>query len=173
MRLALRNSTSWPNVEDWAREFDQVFGDMDRMLAPLRDAKSNQIQGASDVHETESGYLLNMDFPGVNKEDINIECTNGSLVVTAERKENHTIKDSTTHRKESFVGHYRRSFRLPEGVDAERIEAHLESGVLSVALPKAEVSKAKKIEIGAEKKGFFQSLLGGRKNEEEVAVNTK
>ena len=120
------------------RLFDEVFGGIenDNILAP-----------AIDIEETDVEFLVSADLPGIKKEDISIESVNNQLSISAERKyeNNEGRKQGRTER---FYGTYQRSFTLPAGVDAEKIQADYKGGVLTVHLPKGEKSKAKRIQIG-------------------------
>lgn len=123
------------------RLFDEVFGGVgnDDFLAP-----------AIDIEETDNEFLVSADLPGIKKEDIAIECVNNQLNISAERKYEHS--DSRKQgRTERFYGTYQRSFTLPAGVDAEKINADYDGGVLTLHLPKGEQAKAKRIQIGVKK----------------------
>lgn len=162
VNLAIRNldrSSPWSTLRHWTRDFDQLFNEMNGMLVPLRESESDSHRSLScDIHESDSSYLLSMDVPGVSKDDINIEFSGNHVTVSAERKKENTVKDITTHRVERSYGAMQRTFALPEGIDAEKIQANYENGVLYLAIPKAEAAKPKKIEIGSGKGGFLQKI---------------
>ncbi|GGK60060.1 Hsp20/alpha crystallin family protein [Rufibacter glacialis] len=93
---------------------------------------------AVDLWETESSYEVELVLPGVTKENITVEFEEGVLRVSGERafkKENQQLK---YHRVENLYGKFRRSFQLPEHVDAAAIQAQFENGVLHVSVPKVE-----------------------------------
>lgn len=174
VRLSLRNSdqaSPWSSMREWSQEFDQIFDDMNRVFAPIRTGQgtlSSQIP--CDVHESDSGYLLSIDIPGVSKDDISVEFNGGVLVVSGTRSSESTSKDLKSHRIERTVGSFQRSFRMPEGVDPENIQANYENGVLYLNLPKMEVAKPRKISIGESKSGFLKGLLG--KSESKISVES-
>ena len=121
-------------------------------------AKSSDIQSfvpRVDIEENENGYHLSFDVPGVPNEDIHLEVQEGLLRVSGERK---SVIENAKFREKSY-GKFERSFSLPEGVDAENIEAHFENGVLSVLVPKKQAAKPKKIEVKSGKGSFFNKLL--------------
>ena len=97
-----------------------------------------------EIEETDKFFVMNFDLPGVNKEDLNIEVNDGVLTLKGERKKE--VKKGTY--SERFYGAFERSFTLSDGVNADKIEAHFENGVLQVTLPKAEIKAGRKIEIG-------------------------
>ncbi len=164
--LTLRNCNidrnfPWSVMSSWDKEFDRVFNEMDRMLVPFRNAthEYNFIGAPCDIHESEARYSLTLDLPGINKDDINIETTESSVTVSAERKHDSMIEGLTSHRHERSIGSIKRTFTLPEGVDTEKIQANYENGVLYLSIPKVEVAKSKKIEISDGKSGFLNSLV--------------
>lgn len=161
--LTLRNAdrnTPWSTMGSWTKEFDQLFKEMDRILVPFRYATSEYASTGlpCDIHESDASYLLTLDLPGVSKDDINIEFTGNCITVSAEKKQESTVTELTSHRQERLYGSLKRTFTLPEGIDTEKIQANYENGVLYLSIPKAELTKSKKIEIGAGKNGFLKSL---------------
>jgi HSP20 family molecular chaperone IbpA len=89
----------------------------------------------TDVFENEAEYLVVADIPGVAKDAIDVRFERGELTIEARR-----IDD----------GDYRRAFALPEGVDAEKIDASLANGILSVHVPKSAAKRARRIEVRSE-----------------------
>ena len=104
---------------------------------------------AVNTREADDAYYIEVDLPGVKKEDISIDVDDNVLTISGERKVEEERKDEEFYRVESVYGKFERSFTLPEDVDAEKIEAEAKDGVLTVKIPKAQVvEKApKKIEI--------------------------
>lgn len=99
--------------------------------------------------EGESAYHVEVDLPGVKKEDIEINVEDNLLTIHGERKTKEEVKKEDYYKMESRFGSFSRSFTLPENVDIENIHANSADGVLEVVIPKLEVleAKAKKIEI--------------------------
>ncbi len=160
--LTLRNvdrTSPWSSLGAWTREFDHLFDEMQSMISPLRTGRDVNIVNADcDIQENESSYMLTMDLPGIAKDDIEITCSGDTITVNAERKNENLVKDAKVHRTERYYGQIKRVFRLPEGVEGDKIQANYENGVLYLSLPKAEVAKPKKIEIGSGKGGFLRNL---------------
>jgi HSP20 family protein len=100
-----------------------------------------------DIIENDSAYLVSAELPGVRKEDIHITLEDGVLSITGERKQEQTEKTRKFHRIERSYGAFTRNFRLPENIDAEKIEARFRDGVLAVAVAKSETARPRHIEV--------------------------
>lgn len=94
----------------------------------------------TDIHEKDGQYELNMAIPGVKKEDIQIELSDGYLKVSATRKVDHDDKNSRYVRKERYEGTCSRNFYIGDGYRQEDIKASFDNGELKITLPK-EVKK--------------------------------
>jgi len=99
---------------------------------------------STDLYETEDGWVLEADLPGVTQDDLDIEFERGVLTLQAEAR---TGRAGTLRHREFSPAVYRRRFRIGDRVDADRISAKLEHGVLTLDLPKAEAVKPRKIEV--------------------------
>ena len=104
---------------------------------------------AMDLVENDDHYVLKADLPGLTQDDIKIEFEDRTLTVSGERKSEHEAKKDGYYRVERAFGSFSRSLTLPEGVDAEAVTANFANGVLEVRIPKPEVRKPRRIEIGA------------------------
>ena len=100
-----------------------------------------------NTREDEKAYYVEVDLPGVNKEDIRVDVNKDSLTISGERKHKEEVKEESYYKLESFFGKFQRSFTLPENIDSDAIEAKCDSGVLEVVIPKIAPKEAKKIEI--------------------------
>lgn len=108
---------------------------VDRLFSDLVGARVNEdyFVPSCETDETDSSYTMAFDLPGVAREDISIELKENVLSVTGTRK-NKNIK-------------FQRSFKLPHAVEAEKVEALHQDGVLKLTLPKAESAKPRQIQI--------------------------
>lgn len=99
--------------------------------------------------EGENAYHIELDLPGIKKEDIEITTEDNILTISGERKLKDEAKKEDYYRVESVYGKFSRSFTLPEKIDMESIHAESNDGVLEVIIPKLkeEDTKPKKIEI--------------------------
>lgn len=92
----------------------------------------------TDVVETANAYEVHLALPGVNKEDFNIEVNDNHLIISGERKFQNEKKEKNYHAIETHYGSFSRSFTLPENVDASKINAKYNNGILEVSIPKDE-----------------------------------
>ena len=100
-----------------------------------------------NVEELEDKFEITAELPGMKKEEIDIEVTDGVLTIKGERKVEKEEKDANYHVCERSYGTFRRGFTLPENVMADGIEAEYTDGVLRLAVPKAEPVKPKEIKV--------------------------
>ncbi|HIQ47352.1 MAG TPA: Hsp20/alpha crystallin family protein [Sulfurovum sp.] len=102
-----------------------------------------------NTREGEFAYHVELDLPGIKKEDIEITTEDNVLTISGERKLKDEAKEEDYYRVESVYGKFSRSFTLPEKIDVENIHAESSDGVLEVIIPKLkeEDTKPKKIEI--------------------------
>lgn len=103
---------------------------------------------AFDVHETPDAYVFRADLPGMTEEAVDVSVTGNRLTISGQRTEEKTEEGDRVHMVERSYGAFSRSFALPDGVDADRIEAQLEHGVLRVSVPKKPEVKPRKISLG-------------------------
>jgi HSP20 family protein len=96
----------------------------------------------SDIYETESGYLIAMDLPGIDREALQIDIDENRLIVKGTRE----IAESK-HRTERPRGKFLRTFSVPVSVDQAKIGAEYKDGVLQIRLPRRTEQKPKKIDI--------------------------
>jgi len=101
------------------------------------------------TREGEFAYHIEVDLPGVNKEDINIDVKENQIAISGERSFQEERKEKDYYKIESHYGKFQRSFILPDNVDVENIEASSKDGVLELMLPKLKVEKneVKKIQV--------------------------
>ncbi len=91
-----------------------------------------------DVVEGEKAYELHVEMPGMNKEDFRIEVKDNRLTVSGERKFHSEKNEKDFHSIETRYGSFSRSFTLPENVDADKINAKYNNGILELNIPKDE-----------------------------------
>jgi HSP20 family protein len=100
---------------------------------------------AVDVYQDRDQFTVVAELPGMKKEEIEISLHDGALTISGERKREDSNKES--YRTERYVGRFQRSLTLPAAVDANKVKATYQDGILKVVLPKAEEAKPKQIEV--------------------------
>jgi HSP20 family protein len=106
-----------------------------------------------EVKETKDGYVFKADLPGIKEKDLDISLTGNRLTVAGRREEEQRQEEERYFAYERSYGSFSRSFTLPEGVDAENVQAELKDGVLTLNVAKKPEVKAKKIELKTIKPG--------------------
>ncbi len=108
----------------------------------------NVLQGTrADIAESDSEYEISVELPGIDEKDIELDVSDGILLMSAEKREEREEKKKNYHLSERSYGNVRRSFRVPEGVDIDKIKANFSKGVLRVTLPKTKEAKARQRRI--------------------------
>lgn len=125
--------------------FDDFFG------SNAFESVDRQLTGTSwpkvDIEESDAGYTIHADLPGLDKEAVKITVENGTLLIEGEKKaESRRDKDRYYHLERRY-GKFSRSFALPDEVDSQKISASMKNGVLELTLPKSEQAKPKSIEV--------------------------
>lgn len=142
--------TRWDPYRELAtmRQMMERFFDDDFLKFPNLWERRSEVFGlALDVAEKDDAYVVKASIPGVNPEDVEITLSDNVLTIKGELKEDKEIKEESYHLRERRFGQFLRSVTLPATVDADKIEAVNENGVLTLTLPKSEAVKPKKIEI--------------------------
>ncbi len=125
----------------------RLFQDSINRLLSEDGIKSRAWSPAVDIVETENELVLKADVPGVELKDVDVQLENGTLTVKGERKFENEEKGKGFHRMERSYGSFVRYFTVPDTVDAERVKADYQAGVLTITLPKKEVAKPKAIKV--------------------------
>lgn len=141
--------TQWRNPD---RAFAALSREVDRLMNDIATPSSAGWTGyglspAADIVETEGAFRVVLDLPGHDPKAIQIQVENQTLTVQSERKHGEDVKDATVHRGERPYGTFFRSFALAATLDASKVEAKYENGVLTIVLPKREEAKPRTIEV--------------------------
>ena len=135
------------------REFNKMFNSLsNRFGFGNGDDVDKEYENAvwspsSDIYEDKENYVLTLDLPGINKDNVKISYVDGQLNISGERKNEKESKDGTYHRVERSYGKYFRSFSLPKEIKDDKIDAEFKDGQLTITVPKAEEVKPKEIDI--------------------------
>ncbi|MYZ50101.1 Hsp20/alpha crystallin family protein [Propylenella binzhouense] len=132
--------TSWPFVGRslWESEFAR----------PVRDWVGGN-WGAVEAAEADGAYRISVELPGCEEKDIDVGYSDGMITIKAEKRQDSNEEKEDVHVSERRYGSFRRSFHVPEGVDADRIDATFKNGVLTLTVPKTEAARqaVKKIAV--------------------------
>jgi HSP20 family protein len=152
---------AWQPFRSLRQEMDRLFADFERdwgwprSLEPFfgRGTSLTYSVPAVDVAETDDAYEITAELPGLVEKDVEVKLANEVLTIKGEKQEEKEEKERTTgyHVSERRYGTFQRSFRIPNGVDVDKIEATFKNGVLKVALPKTKEAQSavKKIDVRA------------------------
>jgi HSP20 family protein len=105
---------------------------------------------STDISETEKEYLIRAQLPAVKKEDVQVTFHDGMITIKGERKQQKEDKNEKYHRTESLYGSFERRFSLPDNVNSEAISCESKDGVLTVHIPKTEVTKSSPKQIAVQ-----------------------
>ena len=130
----------FPLLSGFRRDFDRLFGDLFRM-SPMGGEEMGS--PSFDVVETENGFELEAELPGIRPEEVKIELTGNTLSIQAEASREEGDERRRSRERRSFY----RSITLPQSIDASKIQARLEHGVLTLALPRSEQAKPRSIQV--------------------------
>jgi HSP20 family protein len=135
------------------KEFGKMFSEMESHFGFNRgrrddDAYENAVWSPlTDITEKKDYYEINLDIPGIEKNDVKISYSEGQLSISGERKQEKEEKDAMYHRVERAYGKFYRSFSIPKLVVADKIDAEFNNGALKITIPKAQEAKPKELEI--------------------------
>src|ERR1700689_2158247 len=152
------------------REFATLQDRMNRLFRDPRGAgdqdeslTSTAFAPPVDVYEDEHNVTLKIEVPGIDEKDIDVRIENNTLTVHGERKFEKEEKEENYRRVERQYGSFTRTFTLPTTVDAEKVSANYDKGVLKISLPKKAEAKPKQIKVN----------VGGAKVEAEKTIEAK
>lgn len=152
----------WEPIRSLRRQIDRLMADFDwpdlGLAWPRKTAMGPHIWpefGVAippvDLVERNGGYELQAELPGLTEDQIEIKLSNGMVTIKGEKSSERIEDEDDYHLRERSFGTFQRSFRVPTNVDADKIEARFDKGVLKVTLPKsaAAIHEERKIEVKA------------------------
>jgi HSP20 family protein len=145
---------------DSSRELSSLQAEMNRLFQTFFDTPASGSGSGSggntglrrwhppmDLVETEDHFVLRADLPGVAEDDVKVELEDNVLTISGERRHEEEVKKGGFLRVERATGVFARTLTLPEGVDADAVEASFDKGVLEVRIPKPEQRKPRRVAI--------------------------
>ena len=116
----------------------------------------------ADVYEDEHNITLKIEVPGIEEKDIDVRIENNTLTVHGERKFEKEEKEENFRRVERQYGSFTRSFTLPTTVDADKVQAHYDKGILKVQLAKKAEAKPKQIKVNVGSERVLETKDAGK-----------
>ena len=132
------------------RPFGSPFSLLEEVEEMARSAFETSLVPKLDMYEEDKELVIKAELPGIQKEDINISLEGDTLRIEAEKKQEETTEETRYYSYERYYGHYSRSVPLPTPVEAEKVSATFENGLLEIKLPRAEETKPRHIEVKVE-----------------------
>jgi HSP20 family protein len=150
--LTVRQPTR--EMEEIGKYFEDVFG-RPFLPASWRRVPTEDLVWAPSIEviEKEDKFLIKAELPGVKEEDINMSISGNVLTIEGEKKTESETNTKGYYYSESSYGSFSRSMTIPSSIDANKIEANFDNGVLEITLPKTPEVKPKKIKLAVKKKG--------------------
>ena len=140
-RRPIGNLFSFPN------EMKRIFGDFFESHEGRTDTEETSWVPTVDISETENGYEIRAELPGVSEKDVNVSVTDNVLTVKGEKRQEEKTEGKDYHRVERRYGSFQRRFTLPRNVETDTIKAGFKDGVLTLGIPKPEAVKPTEIPI--------------------------
>lgn len=128
-------------MRDW---MDRWMGRDEDFFRPL---SASMITPAVDLVETDKGYEMHASLPGFKPEEVDINLDKDMLTIKAQHEEKEEKKEKNYIYRERRSGSFYRTIRLPEQVDPEKVEAHVDKGILTVILPRLPQAQIHKIPV--------------------------
>ncbi len=136
----------FPPFHSLHREIDRVFDEFTRAVPWGEETNGDGLQRFApriDMCETDDALEITVELPGVDEKDIDVTVTEDVMTIKGEKKSESEKKDKDYHMVERSYGMFQRSLALPYEVDADKVEAKFENGVLKVSMPKPPEIEAK------------------------------
>ena len=152
--MIIRRYYEWPTESNPFSELNRVRSEMESLIGRLAESVpagfGPGVFPLINVTEDNDRLYVRAELPGIKANEIEISATGNSLSIGGERKVAPENEVASYHRRERESGIFRRTISLPSDIDSNRVEAHYNNGILTVTLPKAELSKPKQITVKAE-----------------------
>ena len=154
----------WRPFESLQREVDRLFEDFQlgswrspfgRSVFDVQPLWRGEIgwgkAPAVDIVEKENAFEITAELPGMDESNIDVKFSDGTLTIKGEKRDEKEEKKKDYYLSERRYGSFQRSFGVPDGVDADKIEANFKNGVLTVTLPKTAQSQKSEKKIAIKK----------------------
>jgi HSP20 family protein len=144
-------------LQTFQSEVNRLFGTFFDSQTGARAARPRRWIPAIDLVEDDEHYVLSADLPGVGQDEVKVEVQDNVLTISGERRSETREQQRGYYRVERASGSFARSLSLPEGTDAEGIEASYENGVLELRIPKPAQPQPRRVAISVAPRGASSS----------------
>jgi len=134
---------------NWQGQVNRLFQDFNRGSDEL--LTTGALVPPVDIYEDEHSISLKLEAPGISEKELDIQLENNTLTIRGQRKFEKEEKEENFHRIERRYGSFLRTFRVPNTIDSEHVDAQYEKGVLKLSFAKKAEAKPKQIKIGGTK----------------------
>lgn len=131
-------------LSNWHRDIDELFG----RFFPRSENTLQSWAPRMETYRKENEYVIKLDLPGVNPDDVHVETEGNLLTITGERKS----EEKGPEYRETLYGKFERQVALPQGVEADKVTARYEHGVLEIRVPLPAQLVGRKVPIQIEQK---------------------
>ena len=138
-----RIRSPWDELNRMRQQLDRMFDDTPNQRV------SAGVFPLINLTEDKDRYYVRAELPGLKGDELDIHVTGKNLAISGERKIAAAEEGARYHRREREAGSFSRMIGLPGEVDAEKVEASLENGILTIAISKAEIAKPKQISVSS------------------------
>ena len=138
--------SDWDNLSKWFEGFGDPWSGRSALVP--RPEVPGQFSPAVEIKEGEGVITVHAELPGVSKDDIEVSVHEDTLTLRGRKKSESEKAEGKYHYTERRYGEFVRTFSLPETVDATKVEAKFNDGVLEINLPVIEAAKPRRVEIG-------------------------
>ena len=135
---------SQPDTDIFGKRFSDI---MDEFFNDAVATRQGSFSPKINISENEKQFMIDVEVPGMDKNDIDVSLENRQLTISGKRKFDNEEKDTRYHRVETHFGSFTRSFRLPDSVDEGSINAKYNNGILSITIDKSEEQMKRQISI--------------------------
>ncbi len=128
-------------------KMNRLFEDMFTTRTDDKEASASAWAPSVDIYETENELVMTAEVPGLSEKDVEIKIEDNTLTLKGERKFEKQTKEENYHRIERSYGSFYRAFTLPSSIDADKIHAEHENGILKIMMPKRPELKPRTVKI--------------------------
>ena len=145
-RASARSLSPWTGFGSLRDEMERLFDNFEPRLwfdrPDVESGRSFPLCPAIDLTETEKGYAITAELPGLEPDAVHVKISNGTLTISGEKSEENKEEDASHHLSERRWGSFQRAIRMPENIEQDKIDAQFSKGVLTIHMPKSKAALA-------------------------------